>query len=266
LRERLAFALVGFVVLATGAPRAQAPPAARRLAFDVSSIKENTSGRDGGSMGFRPGGTFAGANIPASSLVHTAFTTNPPLLMQQIVGLPGWAASIRYDITAKIPADAPQDAAAASSHLPEYVRSLLEDRFAFKGHMDKQELPIYALTIAASGSKLRPSTLDCSKAEDRPKCLISFGPGRITGAHLTLANLLGTLAGATGRPVLDRTNLGGAFDVDLQWAAAAAPADASDDRASIFVAVQEQLGLKLESARAPMDVLVVDHLERPTEN
>jgi uncharacterized protein (TIGR03435 family) len=252
-------------LLAAGAiARAQAPDQAKRLAFEVASIKEDTSGSDGGSMGFRPGGQFVATNIPAATLVGAAFRTEPRLLPQQIVGVPQWARAQRYDITARISTEHPDDAATAFQHLDEYVRSLLEDRFAFKAHMEKRTLPVYALLAPNGAAKLRASTLDCAKPEDRPKCSVSFGPGRMTGAHLELSNIVGTLAGTTGRPVLNRTNLDGAYDIDLQYAAGGPTPDAADDRPSIFAAVEEQLGLKLEPTDAAVDVLVVDQLQRPT--
>jgi uncharacterized protein (TIGR03435 family) len=265
---------IGMIALAAASSlglvhvRAQAPATAvsARAAFEVATIKENTSGRDGGSLGFRPGGTFVASNISAANFVQSAFKTEPPLLSQQIIGLPGWASVVRYDVAAKISTDKPQDAMAAYAHVDEYLRSFLEDRFAFKAHLEKRELPVYALVVGGTGSKLQPSKLDCEKPEDRPKCGMSFAPGRITSPHMAVANLIGNLATASGRPVIDRTNVTGVFDIDLQWNAGPALADSASDAASIFVAVQERLGLKLDPTRASVDVLVVDHIERPTEN
>lgn len=145
-----------------------------------------------------------------------------------------------------------------------YVRHLLEDRFALKAHLDKREMPVYELTAPNGARGMRPSTLDCSRPEDRPKCGVSFQAGHFSGPHFELSNLVGILGSAVGRPVLDRTNLTGAFDIDLRFAMGHASPDAVDQQPSIFTAVQEQLGLKLQSTTAPVDVLVVDHIEKPT--
>ena len=222
------------LLVAGGVLRAQAPAGEPRLAFEVVSIKQSLNPKDGGTAGFRPGGTFFSTNVPAGSLVFMAYRTSPPLLPQQIVGMPQWAQLTRYDITAKVSADAAGDMNALFARQGKYVQSLLEDRFAFKAHMEKREMPVYALTAPDGGTRLRRSTLDCSKAEDRPKCGMTFNAGRITSPHLELTNLLGTLASASGRPVLDRTGLTGFFDIDLQYAAGPPTSDTTDERPSIF--------------------------------
>jgi len=234
-----------------------------RLAFEVASVKESKPDQEGGRFGFRPGGMFATSNWPLSALVKAAFRHEPPLLASQIVGLPEWVSETRYDITAKTSSDdAPRDAGSPLAHMDEYIRSLLEDRFALRTHIEEREMPVYALVIASGGSKLRPA-LDCSKPVNLPKCNARNGPGHIAGGHMLLTNLLATLAGQVDRPVVNRTNLEGSFDIDLQWNPAPLT-NATDERPSIFVAVQEQLGLKLESTRGPVDVLVIDHIDRPT--
>ena len=261
---RICTAASAIALLAAGAiARAQAPE--QRLTFEVVSIKESKNPNDGGTAGFRPGGTFFATNIPASSLVSMGYRTNPPLLSQQVVGMPEWAKLTRYDVTAKVSAAEAADMNALYAALPRYVRSLTEDRFHLAAHMEKREIPVYALTAPNGLGKLRRSTLDCAKAEDRPKCFMSFDTG-IKSAHIQLSNVVGSIATAAGRPVVDRTGLDGYFDLDLQYASGPPTPDATEQRPSIFAAVQEQLGLKLESTQAPMDVLVIDHLDKPTEN
>jgi uncharacterized protein (TIGR03435 family) len=106
---------------------------------------------------------------------------------------------------------------------------------------------------------MHPSTIDCQK--DIGKCRMGGGTGRFTMTSVTLDTLATMLTKPAGRLVSDRTGLTGLFDVDLEWAE-----EAGSDKPSIFAAVQEQLGLKLESVREPVDVVVIDHVERPTED
>jgi uncharacterized protein (TIGR03435 family) len=258
-------AAVSAIALLAAAVIVRAQASDHRLAFDVVSIKESKNPNPGGSAAFRPGGTFFATNIPASGLVSMAYRMTPQLLPQQIVGMPAWAEPTRYDITAKVAGTEAADLNALYAAQPRYVRSLLEDRFHFAARMEKRDLPVYALTAPNGTAKLRRSTLDCAKPEDRPKCFMSFDTG-IKSAHIQLSNVIGNIATASGRPVVDRTGLDGFFDIDLQYASGPPTPDAREQRPSIFAAVQEQLGLKLESTQASMDVLVIDHLEKPTEN
>ena len=136
------------------------------------------------------------------------------------------------------------------------LRSLLEERFTLRTHRDRRELPVYALVRSrpdALGSRLAVSTADCSK--DDAKCGFQGGPvGRIKADALTSDLLMQLLANASGRIVVDRTGLKGPFTIDLEWS----PDQTASDKPSIFTAVREQLGLKLESTRSPVDVLVID--------
>jgi uncharacterized protein (TIGR03435 family) len=172
------------------------------------------------------------------------------------------------------------------------LRTLLADRFGLRTHRETRDLPIYSLVMArkdgALGPQLVRSSIDCKQwiAEKRPQmgagtaspvapggkrpvCMTLATRRFITAGTRTMNDLLGPLQAMTGRPVVDRTGLTGAFDFDLQWSSGpvAAPtgaAAAPDDGSSIFVAVQEQLGLRLEPGRAPFDVVVVDAIRRPT--
>jgi uncharacterized protein (TIGR03435 family) len=147
--------------------------------------------------------------------------------------------------------------------MPKLVQSLLEDRFKLKLHRDVHNMPVYALVVGNKGGtigpQLHPSTVDCEK--DRSKCRVRGGTGVFAGASVTMDTLATMLSGPAGRLVFDRTGLKGTFDVNLEWAE-----DATSDKPSIFAAVQEQLGLKLDLVREPVDVVVIDHVERPTED
>jgi uncharacterized protein (TIGR03435 family) len=172
------------------------------------------------------------------------------------------------------------------------VQALLADRFKLRMRNESRQLPIYALVMARSdrktGSQLRPSSeADCLKVpllgsgppplfdRSHPFCGVLYTPtGYWTGRGVSMEALASNLARVTSRVVLNRTGLPGTFDLDLQWTDLTAllqpggpPPDApppADNPMSIFTALQEQLGLKLESTRGPVDVLVIDHVEQPT--
>jgi uncharacterized protein (TIGR03435 family) len=145
------------------------------------------------------------------------------------------------------------------------LRSLLEDRFKLRVHRHQRQMPIYALVRARSdgglGPRFKPSTPDCF--QESAKCGFTGGPvGRIKADAITMDILTQLLGNASDRIVVDRTGLQGGFAIDLEWS----PDQTASDKSAIFTAVQEQLGLKLESTRGPVDVLVIDHVEEPTED
>jgi uncharacterized protein (TIGR03435 family) len=180
------------------------------------------------------------------------------------------------------------------------MRSLLAERFKLSVHREKRELPIYELVLARSdgklGPELRPSSADCRaiiearkaqgqkpdlpKAGERPQCGARVGFGELAAGGQPLLELIALLSSTVQRNVVDRTGLSGNFDIYLKWTPdqlpprpAGLPADQplringlaiDPDGPSIFTALQEQLGLKLESAHGPVDVLVIDHVERPS--
>jgi len=132
-------------------------------------------------------------------------------------------------------------------------------------HHEQRQMTVYALVRlrpdGSLGPRFRQSTPDCFK--ESAKCGFAGGPiGRVKASAITIGLLTQLLAGATDRVVLDRTGLDGGFEIDLEWS----PDQTATDKPSIFTAVEEQLGLKLESTKAPVDVVVIDHVERPTED
>jgi uncharacterized protein (TIGR03435 family) len=169
------------------------------------------------------------------------------------------------------------------------LRALLEDRFALKVHVENRELPIYALTRVAtsrqSDSRLHTSDIDCAAATNdliksgpagrgpgrgqMPPCSIAPEPARLLAHAIPMSRLAGALGRYVGRRVVDETKLTGNFDFTLEWTPDLAPADLDqpapqNSGSSIFTALQEQLGLKLESSRAMVPVMVIDHVEMPT--
>lgn len=237
-----------------------------RLTFEVAAIKRSANLDKGGSLGMLPGGRFRAVNFDAFTLVAFAYRTRPPrnLNGSQIVGAPDWLSSERYDITAKISPELVERARTDPQQTPKLVQALLEDRFKLTLHREVHNMPVYSLVVARKagtlGPRLRRSTVDCQ--QERSTCGIRTVPGRLTAGRITLETLAIMLSGPAGRLVFDRTGLAGSFDVDLEWSADQAPSDAP----SIFAAVQEQLGLKLDFVREPVDVVVIDHVERPTED
>ena len=281
---------VGIVALAGGiaAVAAQTPASP---AFEVVSIKPVPPEAIHGGYQVLPGGRLTGT-FSLHTLIWLSYrSVNPALRYDQIIGEPSWASSV-FNITATVGPDGPTELAAFLKVLSPMLKTLMEDRFKLAAHIEKREVPVYALVVARSdgrlGPKLRSITDDECAARTASRASGALNSSRdalpcgglrpsATGASAfgvpmtRVASLLE--GGGPGRPILDRTNLVGNFDVDFQWGpeatrltADASPGTASSDATSIFTAVQEQLGLKLESRREPMDVLVVDHVEHPTEN
>lgn len=271
-------AVIAAVTVAAG----QAP----QPVFDVASVKENTSVSDSGGIAPETPGRVRITNTPLRFILLHAFR----LMDHQLIGAPEWTETARFDINATFQRD---DAARNEDDTRAMLRTLLVDRFGLKTHRETREMPIYSLVMARRDAALGPwlvrSSVDCDRiAEKRPQmgagstspvapggkrpvCMIVTNRrGRfITAGARTMQDLLGPLQAMTGRPVIDRTGLSGTFDFDLQWTSGpVAPAPGTpaspDDGPSIFVALQEQLGLKLEPARAPFDVVVVDAVQRPT--
>jgi uncharacterized protein (TIGR03435 family) len=236
-----------------------------RLAFEVAAIKRSAALDSDGTLAMGPGGRFRTVNFDARNLIAFAYRTSQrSLFPSQIIGAPDWMSTERFDITAKISAELVARAATDPFQTPKLVQSLLEDRFRLKIHREVREIPVFVLTLARKdgvlGPNMRRSTVDCQK--ERAKCSIRSLPGRLTAGSITLATLTAMLSRPVERLIVNRTGLDGAFDVDLEWS----PDQTATDKPSIFTAVQEQLGLKLESDRGPVDVVVIDHVERPTED
>jgi uncharacterized protein (TIGR03435 family) len=250
----------------------QAPAAAiQPPAFDVISVKPNKSSL--GAYGlvtteFTADG-FRGTNVPIHSLLLQAYGLHEG----EIIGEPAWANSEVFDIEAKV---AGPDVAAFSKldsdQLQAMLRQILTERFKLTVHRESRELPVYALSVAKGGPKLKESAIDPSvSASARRGGGVRMSMGMISANECTIPYFLSMLSRQLGRTILDRTGLTGNYDFTLRWSpdngATSASEGAQDDTLpSIFTAVQEQLGLKLESTKAPASVLVIDHLERPSQN
>jgi uncharacterized protein (TIGR03435 family) len=222
--------------------------AASSHSFEAASIHvlDNARGMSAKVSGSR----FHAAGLTLFALIDYAWD----LKIYQLIGVPGWGETEHYDISAK----APGDDAITEQQARLMLRSLLAERFHLKIHNETRELPVYNLVIAKGGSKL------ATPAPEAKSVLIAGSKGlQVTAGSLNqLASHL-SLDPQIGRPVLDTTGLTGRYDYTLSaWGSGAADPNSP----SIFTAVQDQLGLKLESAKAPIEVWVVNSAERPSAN
>lgn len=255
-RYGLNVALILAAIVASGAlsfHRAHAQPD-QEPAFDVTSVKANRSGAlpFGGAGDRFSNGQFRKTNSPLRALMRQAFQR---LQDELIVGGPSWLDTDRWDIAGKT--DSPN-----APMLP-MVRTLLRDRFKLVTHHETRELPVYALVFARRDHRLGPSMRSTSEPPN-----FRQGVGTLTG-RMPIGIVLSTLSAAARRLVIDQTALTGIYEIELHWTPPALPdgvtADVPDSP-SIFTAVQEQLGLSLESTKAPIDVLVIDRVEKPVED
>ena len=242
-------------------------------AFDVASLKRNTSLNENGGGGPRPGGRYRLTNVAARAMISIGW--NIPT--NRVLGGPGWVATDRFDLDATMKENAPQD------ELRAMMRGLLRDRFTLAAHVEQRELPVFLLTRVRADEPLGPGlergTFDCSDPAARKQnsaaalaarpgrmlCGFTIDAGILDAGGETMETLAQVLTYQAGRPVLDRTGLTGGYNVLLKWTPALG-ADTPGDTVSLFTALQEQLGLKLESSTAPLDVVVIDRIERPTQN
>jgi uncharacterized protein (TIGR03435 family) len=266
-------------------------PAQQRLEFEVASVKKNPSGNQGGSFGARPGGQIVVTNNTLRNIVRNVWNVQD----FQIVGGPEWINQDRWDVNAKAPESLiqqhpqqQQTVQQQQQQLLMMMRTMLADRFQLVVHNEKREMPVYAIVLARPdgrfGPQLKRSELDCNalaeaikrgeatpppRSPDRPFCGTRTGAGTIMTSGVQMADFARNLSPSTGRIVLDRTGLTGPFDIELKFTPdplRPGVGDPATDVPSLFVAIQEQLGLKLEAVRAPVDVLVIDSAERPSEN
>jgi uncharacterized protein (TIGR03435 family) len=238
------------------APQQQSSPT-QAFSFDAVTIKPDDAGR--GHLRLTPD-SFSMGGMPAWILIRTAYGV---LLENQVEGLPGWAKSENIAVEAKID----PETTAALNKLPAAERwkqmqlmlqVMLADRFALKAHRDSRDLPIYVLTVAKSGLKMNKTSADGLGGNAK------YNTDKITAHGTSVEALAANLSFTVGGEIVNKTGLDGGYDFTLDFAPDGA--DASDTRPSIFTALEEQLGLKLEPARGPVDVIVVDHIERPTAN
>jgi uncharacterized protein (TIGR03435 family) len=245
----LACPLISLVVLSSGS-------GSRQQDFEVASIKRSAPGDFRGStFELLPGGGLRIVNGTLRSILETAYDIRE----FQIIGGPAWVNSERYDILARS-ADSTNDIKAVRLRL----QALLKERFHLAVHRETRELPEYALDVARKGVKLiDENSPNGSRSGIQRSC------GQMIGTNTTMTNLSLQLARQLDRPVVDRTGLSGKYNFRFAWTPDTGPCPDSPDSSnapSIFTALEETLGLRLEAIKGPVDSLVIDSADRPSEN
>jgi uncharacterized protein (TIGR03435 family) len=247
--------------------------------FEAASVKPSPLAGGRFSMSGGPGtndpGRITYENVPLRIVLLNAYD----LPNYRLTG-PDWLNTLRYDIAASLPTGTGKEQFQAM------LRNLVETRFQMKLHRESKEMPVYALVVAKKTSRLKATTEQSAEGEIAtpipgegpdgfPKLAMRSpgivvetknGTARISGKEIPIAKFADFLSGRTGRPVIDQTGLAGTFNFVLYFTpdGASAPDNTEPD---IFAALQEQLGLRLESRKAPVEFLVIDHAEKvPTEN
>ena len=257
------------ILMSVGLGAQLPPPEVGNLIFDVASIKPNKSGVGGTRIGRQPGGRWIMVNMATVALIRSAYPTKV-----DVVGTPDWVTTERYNVEAR----------ATFESTPEQeqtmLRALLADRFKLVAHYERQERPIYHLVLARADGRVSPQLrridIDCATYKPRPRAAgepappVSDAPVcgyRMSGGTTlslvsggrNMQSLADSISNLAGRPIFDKTGLTGYYAFKLD-------SIGGNDDLTIFTALQEQLWLKLEPARGPVDVVIIDHIERPTEN
>jgi uncharacterized protein (TIGR03435 family) len=256
------------------APKVFAQTPATSLHFEVASIKPADPDARGSSIMTDRLGGLSVTNVPLRNIITMAYGIRD----FQLSGGPGWIGTDRYNIVAKperTPAAPPENPdertmtddqrKTRDDQWKDRVRSLLADRFGLVVHTETKEQPVYVLTVAKNGPKLKVATNPGLEQGVRG------GRGRSQGMAAPISMLVNTLSSATGRPVVDKTGLTEKYDYVLEWTPDLAAAESTDSAPSssgptIFTALQEQLGLRLESSKGPVVTIVIDRVDRPSAN
>jgi uncharacterized protein (TIGR03435 family) len=252
-------------LLAAGWVNAQA----KKPAFEVASIHPSAPETRSVSLEFAPGGRFVASNVPLRVLIREAYGIRD----FQLSGGADWVSTARYEIVAKAGSDASRDQVRAM------LQTLLADRFKLVVRRELKDLNVYTLGVAKNGPKLSEQGLKEVKLDEGStnRGVRFRGLGRVAGVMASMSQLAVTLSDTVlngqailDRPVLDRTGLTGVYDFKLEWSGEEQSADGATATnpagASIFTAIQQQLGLKLDSTKAAVEVFVIEQAARPTEN
>jgi uncharacterized protein (TIGR03435 family) len=257
--------------------RQAAPPA---LTFEVASVKRNVSGDTFISFGMQPG-RLTLINIPARQLIVRAYQVQP----YQVLGGPSWITGDRFDVTAKVEGEA------TPQQMNVMLQSLLADRFRLKVHKETRQSDVFRLVKARAdgklGEALKPAAVDCSAGRGRPGgapggCFMMIAPGRLQLAGQPISSFVNSLAGQLGRPVLDGTGLTGPYDLIVSFMPDSSgrggpppgppPPGAPElppidpNAPALPTALLEQLGLRLEPTKGPVEMIVIDSIDQPTED
>ena len=251
---QLCLTLVGLRILAQ--------PAGKPLEFEIASVKPSDPNIRTSNVLLVVGESITIVNVPLRKIILYAYDIRD----FQLAGGPGWVGDERYDIIAKTaaadrasleaPAEMDDQRRDRVARVRERLTSLLSDRFGLRVHVEEREQTILALRIAKGGSRLAEAAANTGR--------VSTVDGHIQGFGAPISMLATQLSMATGLIVADETGLRGKYDFVLDWAPD--EKDRRDTRPSIFSAVGEQLGLRLERAKGPVKTVVIDHIERPSAN
>ncbi|MEQ1759276.1 MAG: TIGR03435 family protein [Vicinamibacterales bacterium] len=257
----LGFLVSGTTLSAQGQGAAPTP-------FDVTSVKPNRTLQAARRMQFTPNG-FNATNVPLKELIRLAYGIDGFAASNQVVNGPAWVDTDTFDVAARFQSGSP---AVTQEQRFGALRGLVAERFGVLVHEETRESAVYSLVVNRAGQlgpRLKKMTLDCDAfLNGRPGgpgvqvCGFFARVGQMSGPT-TMSSLATSLTRVVDRPVLDKTNLMGAFELTLEWVPDEARV-ATGDGVSIFTALQEQIGLRLQSERGPIRVLVIDRAERPT--
>ena len=244
------------------------PPMAENAdpSFEVATIKPSKPD-DQRKAFIVNGNQFHIINQPLTQMISFAFDVQE----KQVIGLPDWAGTDRFDIDGKPDGEG----APNGKQWKTMIQKLLADRFQLKFHKDKKELSVYVLSVTKTGEKM---TKDDSAPNGLPALFFQGGLGKLNVRNALMTDFTGLMQSAVlDRPVLDQTGLAGRWDFTLNWTpdesqfkgmgvTVPSPTDSADAPPNLYTAIQEQIGLKLEATKAPADVMVIDHVEKPSAN
>ena len=273
-----------FIALGSRVALPAQQPDEKPFAFEVAAVKANASGGRGVVISGTPS-EFTTRNAPLARIIGYAFSVRD----DQMMGLPAWSLAERFDISGKYSSGSRPSPA----QVAQMVRGLLADRFKLQTHTERREGATFALVVARRdgrlGPNLTPHAFDCEAllakrrdgvVEDGPKVFPPLcappisSPQRIWASVRPISVLASAVARQVGRPVVDKTGLTGTYDFNLKWSLpvqqagpvtqnSASALPQANEGLSLFTALDDQLGLKLESTKGPVDVLVIDHVEKP---
>jgi len=264
------FKLIAIALMATvGLGQSPDVDSSARPEFEVASIRPD-NGQMNVQLLWLPGGRLSASGITATLLIGVAYSVKD----FQIFGGPSWTGRDQYSIDAK-PGVASRKGPILSLYLTRQqreseegklrIQSLLAERFQLRIHRETREEQVYSLIVAKNGPKLQKSKFDDGAPENGVPGL-QMHPYQLTGTKVSIHYLAEELSRRLSRDVIDQTGLDGEYDFNLRWVPDVGDGDSLPDGPSIFTALQEQMGLKLESSKSPVDVLVIDHVERPSAN
>ncbi len=255
-RSFTSFFLLASAGIAAPQPAPQPQPSPQhRVAFEVASIKLHPSPITTAYDPVPRGARVTGTAITLLDMIEVVYG----LRRDQVAGGPGWVGSDHYDMVAK----AEGEAAITRSEFRDMMRNLLATRFKLQFHREAREEPVYDLVVGKDGPKLQVSELD---APSGSSVRTTENGNLMVVKKGTIDQLALQLSVTAGRPVLDKTGLAGMYTYTLNWFPENRILEPHGDIPSMFAAVQEQLGLKLESSKAAVDMLVIDRAEKPSEN